>query len=237
VSYWRAAEFAFAGRQLNNPPGARVLDLGSPKDFAVFLALRRDYAVTAVDILPDAVAISERFARALRRSGPTPGYVLSEICDGRKLPYSDNAFDAVYSISVLEHIPDNGDSLAIAELVRVTKPGGRIVVTVPYDLQYRETFVDGPVYERDGNGRTFFERHYDETTLATRLLTVSGATVAALELWGEKGISVERIMARLGRGRVMLSPFEAVFAAGALRRVEHSTHRPMAAFFSLTKCA
>src|ERR1700674_4328553 len=32
VSYWRAAEFAFVWKYLTCPLGARVLDLGSPKD-------------------------------------------------------------------------------------------------------------------------------------------------------------------------------------------------------------
>jgi len=38
------------------------------------------------------------------------------------LPFKDNAFDTVYSVKVLAHIPDL--SKAISELVRVTKPEG-----------------------------------------------------------------------------------------------------------------
>jgi hypothetical protein len=52
VSYWRAAEFTYVARRLRLPSGARVFDLGSPKDLAAFLAERRGYDVLAADILP-----------------------------------------------------------------------------------------------------------------------------------------------------------------------------------------
>src|SRR2546422_10792066 len=98
------------------------------------------------------------------------GRVHSEVQDGRALTYADGSFDAAYSVSVLEHIPDSGDSAAIRELIRVVRPGGVVVVTVPYDRNYRETFVKGPVYERKpiGSEAIFYERHYDRETLADR---------------------------------------------------------------------
>ena len=42
---------------------------------------------------------------------------------------ADRSFDLVYSFNVLEHIPD--DLAALAELRRVLKPGGRLVLYVP----------------------------------------------------------------------------------------------------------
>ena len=46
--------------------------------------------------------------------------------DARELPYSDDTFDAVYLVTVLGEIPDQ--DRALAELARVLKPGGRLVV-------------------------------------------------------------------------------------------------------------
>lgn len=235
VSYWRAAEFAFAARQLTLAPGGRILDLGSPKDFALFLAIRRSYEVVAVDILSDAVAVSERFAIAQNRAGVGPGYVQSEVQDGRRLTYADNSFDAAYSISVLEHIPLTGDTTALQELVRVVRPGGKIVVTVPYDLEYREVFVSGRVYERDTGERTFFERLYDDATLTSRLLAVDGAHVEQMQLWGEGTIGGERILAACGPARILFSPLEWLLAAGLLRRVYPPNGHAMAAFLTLVK--
>jgi SAM-dependent methyltransferase len=170
VSYWRSAEFGYVWRQLAAPPGARVLDLGSPKDLAVMLARRRGLEVVATDILPDAIESSRRYARAQGLDGRGAGRVHSEVQDGRALAYADASFDAAFSVSVLEHIPDNGDSMALRELIRVTRPGGVIVVTVPYDRRYRETFVEGPVYERKpiASEPVFFERHYDRDALDAR---------------------------------------------------------------------
>jgi SAM-dependent methyltransferase len=45
------------------------------------------------------------------------------------LPFDTGSFDHVICSEVMEHIPD--ESLAARELVRVLKPGGRLVVSVP----------------------------------------------------------------------------------------------------------
>ena len=49
--------------------------------------------------------------------------------DALEMPFPDEEFDRVVAAEVLEHIPE--DELAIAELVRVLRPGGTIAVTVP----------------------------------------------------------------------------------------------------------
>jgi SAM-dependent methyltransferase len=63
--------------------------------------------------------------------------------DATNLPFSDNYFDVVYSMGVIEHIGTAIGHCTLAsgyeakrsqfarELVRVTKPGGRIVVSCP----------------------------------------------------------------------------------------------------------
>jgi len=238
VSYWRVAEFGYVWRQLRAIKAGKVLDLGSPKDLAVILARDRGFSVTAVDILPEAISLSERHARALGLSGTGPGRVSSEVQDGRTLTYADNTFDVVYSVSVLEHIPDAGDTAAMRELVRVVKPGGLVVVTVPYDLQYRETFVNESVYERAqlGSQPVFFERHYDEATLASRLLGPSRADVCDLETWGEPTLPMEALLVRAGPLRIPASPIEPWLSGLFLHRVgPNGKGRPMAAFLTLRK--
>lgn len=49
--------------------------------------------------------------------------------DGAVLPFRDGAFDRVLASEVLEHLPDPG--AAVAEMARVTRPGGVIVLSVP----------------------------------------------------------------------------------------------------------
>jgi SAM-dependent methyltransferase len=48
---------------------------------------------------------------------------------GEELPFPMGAFDAILSHEVLEHVQD--DRTAVREMVRVLKPGGRIVLFVP----------------------------------------------------------------------------------------------------------
>ena len=250
-SYWRTAEFAYVFRQLDLPRGARVLDLGSPKDLALMLARKRGYHVTATDIRPEAVELCERFARAQGIIGDGPGQVRCEVQDGRRLTYPTGHFDAVYSVSVVEHIPDQGDTSAIQELVRVTRPGGRVVVTTPHDRGYRETFLtphdhwyreaffSQDDYERAARTAqpVFWERHYDGEALERRLVAPSGARLVNREVWGEGGFRGEQALARLGAVRILLSPFEAAFAAGSLKhmRDEADAGHPMAMFFTLER--
>ncbi len=48
---------------------------------------------------------------------------------GEYLPYASNRFDLVFSNEVIEHVQD--DRATAAEMVRVTRPGGRIVIFCP----------------------------------------------------------------------------------------------------------
>lgn len=45
------------------------------------------------------------------------------------VPYQSNTFDTILSHEVLEHV--NDDRAAVREMVRVLKPGGRIIIFVP----------------------------------------------------------------------------------------------------------
>jgi len=71
------------------------------------------------------VATSEYFADA------APGSLQNGIrCeDVQRLTYADASFDLVTHTEVLEHVPD--DARALRELLRVLRPGGRMVFTVP----------------------------------------------------------------------------------------------------------
>ena len=135
------------GRYLELPPtvaavdpaaGERVLDLASPKLAAVALA-RRGATVTSVDLFEAEVATWRELA------GDQPGLAF-EVGDGRSLGHGDASFDHAYSISVLEHMPDGGAEQALGELARVVRPGGRVVVTLPYADRYHEVWHEQPAY-------------------------------------------------------------------------------------------
>src|SRR3972149_5773784 len=56
---------------------------------------------------------------------------------GEHLPYPDNTFDAVLSHEVIEHVADH--RLAAREMVRVLRPGGRVILFCPNRLYPFET--------------------------------------------------------------------------------------------------
>jgi SAM-dependent methyltransferase len=145
---------------LDVAPGERVLDLASPKLAAVWLA-RHGATVTSVDLL------EAEIARWRELAGHVRGLEF-DVADARRLPFADESFDHAYSISVIEHIGNDGDFEALAELARVVKPGGRIVLTVPFDATYREDWRERPLYgpgDAQPDGRSFFARTYDDARL------------------------------------------------------------------------
>ncbi len=151
----RYLEFPETLRELDAQPGQRVLDLASPKLVATFLA-RRGIEVVSVDELPSEIDTWRTLTSGARG-------LTFQVADGRSLDFEDESFDHAYSISVLEHIPGDGDAAALRELARVLRPGGRIVVTLPYSEDYSEDWRERPVYVDHGDegGSYFFGRWYD----------------------------------------------------------------------------
>jgi SAM-dependent methyltransferase len=150
----RYLELPWAIERLGARRGERVLDLASPKLLAVCLA-RQGVEVTSVDQLEREIDTWRALA------GDVPGLDL-RVADGRALPFADASFDHGYSISVLEHIEEPGDAEALRELARVVRPGGRVLVTLPHALSYREDWRDAPMYANEpAGGRAFFQRWYD----------------------------------------------------------------------------
>jgi SAM-dependent methyltransferase len=167
----RYLELPWALETLAARPGERVLDLASPKLLAVELA-RRGIEVTSVDELESEIETWRRLTQGTLR-------LRFEVADGRALDFEDATYDHAYSISVLEHIGDDGDEQALRELARVVRPGGRVAVTLPYATSYREDWRERPEFVDHGDvgGRYFFQRWYDEERV-DRLV----AAAPALEL-------------------------------------------------------
>lgn len=168
----RYLELPWVLQELAPAAGEQVVDLASPKLLAVELA-SRGVEVTTVDRLESEIEAWRRLAAG------RPNLSL-QVGDGRALTFADASFDHGYSVSVIEHIEEPGDEQALAELARVVRPGGRVAITVPYAREYREDWLDRPLYgEAPGrvDGRYFFQRHYDDERL--KWLT---AAVPALEL-------------------------------------------------------
>jgi SAM-dependent methyltransferase len=109
----------------------RVLDVGAGFGRHVYECARRGARVVALDYADDEVVQTRNTVGAMIESGEVSADRLIGVVrgDARRLPFPDDTFDVVITSEVLEHIQD--DVAAIAEMVRVLKPGGRFAATVP----------------------------------------------------------------------------------------------------------
>jgi arsenite methyltransferase len=111
----------------------RVLDAGCGRGLALIGCAKKLTTGKAVGIdLWAAKDLSNNNPEATLANAATEGVadrVEVETGDITQLPFSDSAFDAVISMTVIHNIPSrDGRDRALRELVRVLKPGGRIAI-------------------------------------------------------------------------------------------------------------
>jgi ubiquinone/menaquinone biosynthesis C-methylase UbiE len=96
------------------------------------------------------------------KSGLADDNFLFDRQNATRLTYPHNLFTKVSLVSTIEHIPEDGDILAMKEVARVLRNHGRIVVTVPCSPEY----IEQPrTFYYDG-----FERRYDVSSIRSRLM-------------------------------------------------------------------
>lgn len=117
--------------QLGVRSGDLVLDAGAGFGRHAFELARRGAQIVALDYAAEEVVATRAVFGAMVDAGEIPleRYVGVLRGDATKLAFADSSFDRVITSEVLEHIQSDVD--AIAELVRVLKPGGTFAATVP----------------------------------------------------------------------------------------------------------
>lgn len=119
VSYAKDRFTHVAGR--DSWPYDRALELGAGTGFFLLNLMQAGVIERGV-----ATDISPGMVRAALRNADGLGLdVVGEVADAESLPFADGSFDLVVGHAVLHHIPDV--ALAIREVLRVLKPGGRFV--------------------------------------------------------------------------------------------------------------
>jgi ubiquinone/menaquinone biosynthesis C-methylase UbiE len=113
--------------RLRIAPGDLLLDAGCGEGRHCFGALERGARVVGLDL--DLASLKKAAGPLRYRAGEKKSFGAMLQGDAFKLPFRDRTFDKVICAEVMEHVHDY--SAAARELARVTKPGGRIAVTIP----------------------------------------------------------------------------------------------------------
>jgi SAM-dependent methyltransferase len=136
--------------------GQRLLDLGCGYGVHLDAARRAGLSATGVEADPRLVALAKQ------RFGD-----LDVRCDRIESFDTDERFDTVLLVDVLEMIED--DAAALARAARLLAPGGRLVLCVPH----------GPGYYGARDRRFGFYRRYDRTETIARLESLGLRVVMA----------------------------------------------------------
>jgi SAM-dependent methyltransferase len=121
IYLFHRAAYSFAREHLG---GKTVLDYGCGTGLGSAVLAEGCRHITAIDISPEAIAYA-------REKYPSPNICFrqAEPLEKAPLPFADGSFEGVVSLQVIEHLADPGRYLA--EISRVLKPGGVVIVATP----------------------------------------------------------------------------------------------------------
>lgn len=209
-SYTRFPEYYFLGREIErhlrgfaSENSARVLDVGSPKCFGLYLASHCNVEIHLTDVHGPAVDEAQILWEGIAKGAK--GKTILSVQDARKLGYPAEHFDIVYSMSVIEHIEgETGDSESMREMLRVLKPGGLLLVTVPFGEKYVEQGrigFQGAAIETECREQFFFQRVYTADAAQKRIIDAAAkADLRSLITVSRRTGLISSLYCRLGSG-------------------------------------
>lgn len=164
--------------RLDVQPGERVLDVACGSGQIALLAASAGAEVTGIDLAPEWVE------QARKRAAHANLEARFDVGDAEDMPYEDASFDLTVSLIGAMFAPR--PERTVAELLRVTRPGGRIVL----GNWTPESFV-GDFFRTVG-------RHVPPPDMPSPLL------------WGDEGTVEERLGAHTAKLKMTRLPYELV---------------------------
>ena len=155
----RDREYCAVLMRLRPEPFHRLLDVGCGDGFWTYRFAGHFNEVTGLDPSDELLG----YAKGLY-SAPNLCYVPGT---AESLPFGDSTFDAVVSLSSVEHFADAKG--ALEEMYRVLRPGGRLAVSVDSLLA-----ENSDVQFRDWHRRRHYVNQYFSASVLTRLLEQAG---------------------------------------------------------------
>jgi SAM-dependent methyltransferase len=160
--YWRDAagsaveadpltpsRLAIFARHVRAP--ARVLDAGCGSGRTTEALRRAGYDAVGVELSHTALSLA-----------PAAAFPRIRCAVDAPLPFRDATFDAVYCAEVLEHLFD--PALAVSELHRVLRPGGKIVASVPFHGRLKNLLIAAAAFDTHFDPRGQHIRFFSRRT-------------------------------------------------------------------------
>jgi ubiquinone/menaquinone biosynthesis C-methylase UbiE len=145
-------------------PGDHVLDIGcGPGRLARVVAERVAPTGSVAGIDPSPEMISRATAQARKYGVP----VSFQVGYAQQLPFGESTFDAVSCTLALHHVADDDQQTAVAEMYRVLKPGGRLLIA---------EFQKGAGHRHPGPRWLRLSMEEDMIDKALKLVTAAGFT-------------------------------------------------------------
>jgi arsenite methyltransferase len=166
---------ALVREALGAQPGERIIDVGCGPGFYVAELLEEvgpEGSVLGVDAAEAMLAIAAKRCEGHENAS-------LEQADATSLPAADQSFDAALSVQVMEHVPDVGP--ALAEIHRVLRPGGRVVI---WDIDWATLSWHTTDPRRMERAKEAFAKHFAHPALPQRLtalLRAAGFDELAME--------------------------------------------------------
>lgn len=119
---------------LGDVKNKKILDAGCAKGRFSKALVKMGAKITGIDL-------AEEFISIAKENVPSSEFQVASITD---IPFEDNTFDGVFCLEVLEHIPDT--EKAISEMIRVLRPGGKIIIIDKNILSLDSKYLFIPTY-------------------------------------------------------------------------------------------
>jgi SAM-dependent methyltransferase len=123
--WWDPAFTTFLRETLRPRPGDRLLEVGCGRGTAALALAPEAAPLRLVGIDRDLARVSEAVVSLAEHEVRAR----LAVADAVALPFASSTFDASFAVAVLQHVRQA--SQALAELARVTRPGGRVIVVEP----------------------------------------------------------------------------------------------------------